>query len=568
MIIFGILLSHSRWKSGRPQYSALFSPQNGYLRFEIFPQLKALTQFSNRSSSTPRDVGILIEMKKMTKRIDMEDGIRGEDYQFTNCSEGFRCGNFISNLKYPFWGGNRAEYCGLPDFELICEENINPVLIIHSIPYRILDFDSTSQSLRMARDDFNSLCPIIYKNNTFDPTTFNYDNDVLVNLTFLYNCSTNLSLPYQSFRIMCSEAGDTDTFKYAYYALQTQSVVNTVSNCNSIIIPIFKSRASDSMFQDTIEEALNEGFGVKLRVKNEECNTCGRSGGECGYNKTEGHFSCFCKDGPHTYSCSQESTGQGGYGVVYKASLPDARLAAVKVLSESKGSHEEFINEVWKALFQIVIGIARGLEYLHQGCNTRILHFDIKPQNILLDEDFCPKISDFGLSKICKKKESIVSIMGTRGTAGFIAPEVFSRVFGRVSHKSDVFSYGMLVLEMVGGRKNYDSGGSHTDEMYFSEWIYKDLEEGNILGGSMSITKEENEVIRKMTLVSLWCIQTNPSNRPAMSKVVEMLEGSVLSLQIPPKPSLHSPTLAPLHLSNGSSNDMVETNSISTKRML
>ena len=143
--------------------------------------------------------------------------------------------------------------------------------------------------------------------------------------------------------------------------------------------------------------------------------------------------------------------GEGGYGVVYKASLPDGRLVAVKVIRQSKGSGEEFLNEVasisrtshvnivtllgfcyernkrvliyeymsnssldnfiyergspnafctleWKVLYQIVIGIARGLEYLHRGCNTRILHLDIKPQNILLDDEFCPKISDFGLA--------------------------------------------------------------------------------------------------------------------------------------------------------------------------
>ncbi|MFS7983449.1 putative glycerophosphodiester phosphodiesterase, protein kinase RLK-Pelle-LRK10L-2 family [Helianthus anomalus] len=82
----------------------------------------------------------------------------------------------------------------------------------------------------------------------------------------------------------------------------------------------------------------------------------------------------------------------------------------------------------WNTLFQIAKGIARGLEYLHKGCNTRIVHFDIKPHNILLDEEFVPKISDFGLAKLCKTKESIVSVMGARGTFKYMAPEYFSRV--------------------------------------------------------------------------------------------------------------------------------------------
>ncbi|XP_040371442.1 LEAF RUST 10 DISEASE-RESISTANCE LOCUS RECEPTOR-LIKE PROTEIN KINASE-like 2.4 isoform X2 [Rosa chinensis] len=287
----------------------------------------------------------------------------------------------------------------------------------------------------------------------------------------------------------------------------------------------------------------------------------------------------------------KDKIGKGGYGTVYKGVQPDGLVVAVKVLSESKGNGEEFINEVasigrtshvnivtllgfcyerdkraliyeympngsldnfihkqgsdvnancrleWKTLSEIAVGIARGLEYLHRGCNTRILHFDIKPQNILLDKDFCPKVSDFGLAKLCKTKESIVSMMGMRGTAGYIAPEVFSRNFGGVSHKSDVYSYGMLVLEMVGARKNVDSGVSHTSEM-FPHYIYKDLElenDGSILG---DLSEEENKIVRKMILMSLWCIQTSPSDRPSMSKVVEMLEGPLHSLPIPPKPYL------------------------------
>ncbi|KDO38778.1 hypothetical protein CISIN_1g0392311mg, partial [Citrus sinensis] len=168
--------------------------------------------------------------------------------------------------------------------------------------------------------------------------------------------------------------------------------------------------------------------------------------------------------------------GQGGYGSVYKGKLLDGSNVAVKVLNDSKGNGKEFINEVASisrtshvnvvALLGFclrvaeelssTIGIARGLEYLHLGCSTRILHFDIKPHNILLDEDFCPKISDFGLAKICNRKESIISMTGARGTVGYIAPEVFCRNIGEVSYKSDVYNYGMMIFEMTGGRKNVD----------------------------------------------------------------------------------------------------------------
>ncbi|KAI3500138.1 hypothetical protein L1887_35955 [Cichorium endivia] len=283
-----------------------------------------------------------------------------------------------------------------------------------------------------------------------------------------------------------------------------------------------------------------------------------------------------------------EKLGKGGYGTVYKGQLPDGRLVAVKLLGKATGNGEDFINEVgsigrtshvnivsllgfcfegnkralmyefmpngsldkflrgdgsrldWNTLFQIAKGIARGLEYLHQDCNTRIVHFDIKPHNILLNEEFVPKISDFGLAKLCKWKESIVSVTGIRGTAGYMAPEVFFKSFGGASHKSDVYSYGMMVLEMAGARKNNNS--TSMSDTYFPDWIYKKVEGGDDLGVDRVTTEEEEELSRKMVMVSLWCIQSDPLERPSISKVVEMLEGSFQSLQIPPRHFWSSPT--------------------------
>uniref|UniRef100_J3KW79 Protein kinase domain-containing protein n=1 Tax=Oryza brachyantha TaxID=4533 RepID=J3KW79_ORYBR len=281
----------------------------------------------------------------------------------------------------------------------------------------------------------------------------------------------------------------------------------------------------------------------------------------------------------------KDKLGEGGYGMVFKGILQDGRMVAVKLLTGTKGNGEEFLNEVisigrtshvnivsllgfclqgskralvyeymangsldnyiyseeskivvgWEKLQQIAIGIARGLEYLHCRCNTRIIHFDIKPHNILLDEDFCPKVADFGLAKLCRLKDSALSMAEARGTVGFIAPEVFSRGFGVVSTKSDVYSYGMLLLELVGGRRHVNQTTTHSSETYFPNRIYDCLVED--LQTHALITEAE-EITKLMTIVGLWCIQTNPENRPSISRVIEMLEKNFNELEVPPKPFL------------------------------
>ncbi|KAJ0807043.1 putative glycerophosphodiester phosphodiesterase, protein kinase RLK-Pelle-LRK10L-2 family [Helianthus annuus] len=290
----------------------------------------------------------------------------------------------------------------------------------------------------------------------------------------------------------------------------------------------------------------------------------------------------------------QAKLGSGGYGTVYQGKLSDGRLVAVKVLNSSKASGKEFINEVASIgrishinivsllgfcsdnhkraliyefmpngsldkfihshdpqksstrlevmkLYEVALGIARGLDYLHRGCNPRILHLDIKPPNILLDDDFCPKIADFGLAKLYPRNESIVSMLEARGTIGYIAPEVFNKSIGGVSHKSDVYSYGMLILEMVGGNKNVDVrvGSKSTSDSYFPNWIYNRLEKDECVFDGVS-SVEENDYVKKMTIVGLWCIQTVPTQRPSIDEVIDMLEGSMEALDVPQKPSVPS----------------------------
>ncbi|KAM3198415.1 hypothetical protein ACQJBY_073519 [Aegilops geniculata] len=289
----------------------------------------------------------------------------------------------------------------------------------------------------------------------------------------------------------------------------------------------------------------------------------------------------------------KDKLGQGGFGSVYKGELPNGVPVAVKMLESSTGEGEEFINEVAtiglihhaniirllgfcsegmrraliyefmpneslekyifthvsnisrqllapNKMLDIALGIARGTEYMHQGCNQRILHFDIKPHNILLDYNFNPKISDFGLAKLCARDQSIVTLTAARGTMGYIAPELYSRNFGGVSYKSDVYSFGMLVLEMVSGRRNSDPSIEIQDEVYLPEWIYEKVISWQEWELTLEMTAEDKDKIRQLSIVGLWCIQWNPKNRPSMTKVVNMLTGRLQNLQIPPKPFVSS----------------------------
>ncbi|KAL6320822.1 hypothetical protein AAG906_008822 [Vitis piasezkii] len=272
----------------------------------------------------------------------------------------------------------------------------------------------------------------------------------------------------------------------------------------------------------------------------------------------------------YTYSDIKKMTynfkhklGQGGFGSVYKGKLRSGRIVAIKMLVMSKANGQDFINEVatigrihhvnvfvfldqenniplsWERLYKIALGVGRGIEYLHQGCDMQILHFDIKPHNILLDEDFTPKVSDFGLAKLYSTDESIVSVTAARGTLGYIAPELFYKNIGGVSFKADVYSFGMLLLEMVGKRKNVNAFAEHSSQIYFPSWIYDRYDQGEDMEMG-DATEDEKKYVRKMVIVALWCVQMKPVDRPSMSKTLEMLEGEIELLKMPPKPTLWS----------------------------
>ncbi|KAH0714326.1 hypothetical protein KY284_007231 [Solanum tuberosum] len=287
----------------------------------------------------------------------------------------------------------------------------------------------------------------------------------------------------------------------------------------------------------------------------------------------------------------KEKLGEGGYGTVYKGKLQSGRDAAVKMLSKPKAGGQDFMNEVatigrihhvnvvglvgycvegtkralvydfmpngsldkyistsqevspllsWQRKYDIILGVARGIGYLHRGCDVRILHFDIKPHNILLDENFIPKISDFGLAKLYPTDKSIVTLTAARGTIGYVAPELISRSIGAISYKADVYSFGMLLMEMLDLKRN-EVANEENSSQYFPYNIYDKFNKGKEIVVDEEANDDEKKIARKLSLVALWCIQTNPIQRPSMSKVVEMLEGEVEVLEVPPQPLQSQP---------------------------
>ncbi|XP_039687653.1 LEAF RUST 10 DISEASE-RESISTANCEUS RECEPTOR-LIKE PROTEIN KINASE-like 2.1 [Medicago truncatula] len=284
----------------------------------------------------------------------------------------------------------------------------------------------------------------------------------------------------------------------------------------------------------------------------------------------------------------KDKLGEGGFGTVFKGNLRSGPCVAIKMLGKSKGNGKDFISEVstigriyhlnvvrllgfciegskralvyefmpngsldkfifskegsvnisYSQIFDISVGVARGIAYLHHGCEMKILHFDIKPHNILLDENFTPKVSDFGLAKLYPVENSIVTMTAARGTIGYMAPELFYKNIGGVSYKADVYSFGMLLMEMAGKRKNLNVQAEHSSQLYFPLWIYDQFgQEGEI--EIEDVPEDEKKIVKKMIIVALWCIQLTPDDRPSMSKVVEMLEGDVESLEMPLKPTLY-----------------------------
>ncbi|XP_062149146.1 G-type lectin S-receptor-like serine/threonine-protein kinase LECRK3 [Alnus glutinosa] len=185
----------------------------------------------------------------------------------------------------------------------------------------------------------------------------------------------------------------------------------------------------------------------------------------------------------------------------------------------------------WDERMGIARNVARGILYLHEECEQQIIHCDIKPQNILMDESGCAKICDFGLAKLLKQDQTN-TFTGIRGTKGYVAPEWHRKL--PITMKADVYSYGILLLEIICCRKCVD-WNLPEEEAVLEEWVYHCFEVGDLTKLVVNEEADKKQVDR-MVKLGLWCIQDEPSLRPSMKKVLLMLEGTV-DIPIPPSPN-------------------------------
>ncbi|VVA39365.1 PREDICTED: G-type lectin S-receptor [Prunus dulcis] len=213
------------------------------------------------------------------------------------------------------------------------------------------------------------------------------------------------------------------------------------------------------------------------------------------------------------------------------------RLLVYEYMSNGSLADLLFRNEwkpTWSERVTIALDVARGLLYLHEECKAPIIHCDIKPQNILMDEFWNAKISDFGLAKLLMPDQTR-TFTGVRGTRGYLAPEWQKNT--PISVKADVYSYGIVLLEIVCCRRNMDVN-VRAEEIILSTWVYKCFvgrELHKLVGGQ----EVDKKTLENMVKVGLWCIQDEPALRPSMKSVVLMLQG-ITDIAIPPCPTATS----------------------------
>ncbi|XP_022759281.1 LEAF RUST 10 DISEASE-RESISTANCE LOCUS RECEPTOR-LIKE PROTEIN KINASE-like 1.4 isoform X2 [Durio zibethinus] len=247
-----------------------------------------------------------------------------DDPRFSDCRTTIRCGS--TAFDYPFWGMNRANYCGPPGFELKCEDEVAKITMGQNT-LRILDVNPRQQILHVAREDYwNGYCPTELINTTIDFNHFDFGSN-LRNLTLFYGCLTSLL----NFITNCTING---VYVDVSYAIVNPLVDPRPAACyGSVIVPIYEAAAQNLVVNPlTVNDALKGGFELQWEVDSDQCRRCTDSDGVCGYNQTTNSFICFCRDQPSETTCSPTTQDTNKQDVSLPIGLAIAGAAIVGIL--------------------------------------------------------------------------------------------------------------------------------------------------------------------------------------------------------------------------------------------
>ncbi|KAH0983539.1 hypothetical protein GBA52_010716 [Prunus armeniaca] len=477
----------------------------------------------------------------------------------SNCSQAFDCGP-LRNLSYPFTGGSRPDYCGPPEFHINCVDD-SPELTILSLSYRVLQLDPVRRNLKLARSDlWTSTCTDMVFNSTMKSEFFAYNESDDVDVTIFYGCNSTNTTPKLGNRFHCN---NNRAFNDSYYLIgpvPLDPIMSTFKCEIGITVPILKTTAAKLVANRSLfQEAINEGFTVNYtNPYDNQCAQCLGVNGLCGFDSGSSEPVCIC-----------------GHRVCDPAGkLQDGRVVAVKRLYENNFKRvEQFMNEVeiltrlehrnlvklygctsrrsrelllvyeyipngtvadhlhgkrvesgflsWPVRLSIAIETADALAFLHRN---DVIHRDVKTNNILIDNDFCVKVADFGLSRLFPNDVTHVST-APQGTPGYVDPEYYQCY--QLTDKSDVYSFGVVLIELISSLQAVDTN-RHRHDINLANMAINKIQ--NHLVNELVdplLEFETNHVVRGMATavaeLAFRCLQQERDMRPTMDEVLDGL---------------------------------------------
>ncbi|XP_050240736.1 LEAF RUST 10 DISEASE-RESISTANCE LOCUS RECEPTOR-LIKE PROTEIN KINASE-like 1.2 isoform X2 [Quercus robur] len=571
------------------------------------------------------------------------------DPYFQSCSVPKTCGDGQA-IRFPFYIQDKQNSsCGYPGFNLSCNNNGHPNIVISNNNYTIHEIFYQNETLRVSNSAFsNPISSCIPSINSISLPGSRFDlAPNQTNLFLFYNCSSSVheSWPSEFYPSCYGENGTV----LALSGRDSKLISNVSMECKSKVLALVEA------YGGGIGKSLRNGFVLKWKASN--CSICEDSGGNCGFDNIMYHFKCFCPDRPHAWNCPgnskrvlvigfatgcsaliiflvigvatwvvytkkhasqkllskttysdrssrsdleggsvyfgipvfsytelEEATnnfdiekelGDGGFGTVYHGKLRDGREVAVKRLYEHNYRRvEQFLNEVkiltrlhhknlvslygctsrhsrelllvyefvpkgtvadhihgdratpgslkWATRLSIAIETASALAYLHA---SDIIHRDVKTNNILLDDNFCVKVADFGLSRLFPNDVTHVST-APQGTPGYVDPE-YHQCY-QLTSKSDVYSFGVVLIELISSLPAVDMA-RHRPEINLANLAINKIEKcafHELIDPHLGF-ESDNEVKRMAMSVAelaFQCIQEDKEMRPSMDEVLEALK--------------------------------------------